>query len=153
MDVPTHAQPHPYPHPHPHPHPAPNAPAPAPLLMACLCAAWCDTCRDYTPVFEACAATFGAQVQPLWIDIEDEAELIDGIDVEDFPTLLLAHGDALLFLGPITPQPQTLARLVASALAGDLKPIRRQGGAGGADVADAAGTPLPRRLRDWAAAR
>ena len=151
MDVPTHAQPHPYPH--PHPHPAPNAPAPAPVLMACLCAAWCDTCRDYTPVFDACAAGFGAQVQPLWIDIEDEAELIDGIDVEDFPTLLLAHGDALLFLGPITPQPQTLARLVASALAGDLKPIRREGGAGGAGVADAAGAPLPRRLRDWAAAR
>ena len=128
-------------------------PAPPPLLMACLCAAWCDTCRDYLPVFEARAAALGAQVLPLWIDIEDQTELIDGIDVEDFPTLLLAHGDALLFLGPITPQPQTLARLVASALAGDLKPIRREGGAGGADVADAAGTPLPRRLRDWAAAR
>ena len=118
--------------------------------MACLCAAWCDTCRDYLPAFEACAAGFGAQVLPLWIDIEDDAELIDGIDVEDFPTLLLAHGDALLFLGPITPQPQTLARLVASALAGDLKAI--DGGAA-AGIADAAGAPLPRRLRDWAAAR
>ena len=118
--------------------------------MACLCAAWCDTCRDYRPVFEAGAAAFGAQVQPLWIDIEDDAELIDGIDVENFPTLLLAQGDVLLFLGPITPQPQTLARLVASALADDLTPIR---GAGGGGVAGEAGTPLPRRLRDWAAAR
>ena len=111
--------------------------------MACLCAQWCDTCRDYLPVFEACAARYGAQVQPLWIDIEDDAELVDGIDVENFPTLLLARGDALLFLGPITPQPQTLARLVASALAGDLTP--------GADVTP--GAPLPRRLRAWAAAR
>ena len=115
--------------------------------MACLCAAWCDTCRDYLPVFQACADAFGAQVQPLWIDIEDDAELIDGIDVENFPTLLLAHGDALLFLGPITPQPQTLARLVASALAGDMTAIRADG------VADTAAAPLPRRLRDWAAAR
>ena len=122
--------------------------------MACLCAQWCDTCRDYLPVFEACAAGFGAQVQPLWIDIEDDAELVDGIDVENFPTLLLAHGDALLFLGPITPQPQTLARLVARALAGGLTPIRGGGGGGGGSgAADAAGTPLPRRLRDWAAAR
>ena len=119
--------------------------------MACLCAQWCDTCRDYLPIFEACAAGFGAQVQPLWIDIEDDAELVDGINVENFPTLLLARGDALLFLGPITPQPQTLARLVARALAGGLTSIRDDGGGGG--VADAAGTPLPRRLRDWAAAR
>ncbi len=122
-------------------------PSPPPLLMACLCARWCDTCRDYLPVFEACAAALGTQVLPLWIDIEDEAELIDGIEVENFPTLLLAQGDALLFLGPITPQPQTLARLVASALAGDLKVI-------GVDVdVDAAAAPLPRRLRDWVAAR
>ena len=116
--------------------------------MACLCAQWCDTCRDYAPVFAACAAGFGAQVQPLWIDIEDDAELVDGIDVENFPTLLLARGDALLFLGPITPQPQTLARLVASALAGELTP-----GGGVADVADLANSAsLPRRLRAWASA-
>ena len=124
-----------------------TTPPPSPLLMACLCAQWCDTCRGYAGVFAACAAGFGAQVQPLWIDIEDDAELIDGIDVENFPTLLLARGDALLFLGPITPQPQTLARLVASALAGDLMP-------GGRDADGAgAGAPLPRRLRAWAAAR
>ena len=122
-----------------------TTPPSPPLLMACLCAQWCDTCRDYAPVFATCAAGFGAQVQPLWIDIEDDAELIDGIDVENFPTLLLAHGDALLFLGPITPQPQTLARLVASALAGELTP--------GGRVADGAGATLPRRLRAWAAAR
>ena len=114
-----------------------------PLLMACLCAQWCGTCRDYAPVFAACAARFGARVQPVWVDIEDDAELIDGLDVENFPTLLLARGEAVLFFGPITPHAQTLARLVASALAGDLKPI-----GGAADVAS-----LPRRLRAWASAR
>jgi thioredoxin 1 len=116
----------------------PEAPKPA-LLMACLCAAWCDTCRDYAAVFAACAAEYGARVQPLWVDIEDNAELIDCIDVEDFPTLLLARDDTLLFLGPITPQAQTLSRLVMGALDGDLKPP-----AFGEDVAG-----LPARLRAW----
>ena len=115
--------------------------------MACLCAQWCDTCRDYMPVFDACAAAFGTRVLPLWVDIEDEAALIDGIDVENFPTLLLAaDGDTLLFLGPITPQPLTLSRLVASALAGDLKPVPEPPGA-------ASDVPLARRLRAWAGAR
>jgi len=113
------------------------------LLMACLCARWCGTCGSYEAVFAACAAAYGARVQPLWVDIEDDADLIGGIDVENFPTLLLARDDALLFLGTVTPHAQTLSRLVASALAGDLKPA----------AADAESATLPRRLRAWAAAR
>ena len=101
---------------------SPSAPTPPPLLMACLCANWCGTCRDYEAVFAACAAEFGARVRPLWVDIEDEAELVDEIDVDNFPTLLLASGDALLFLGTITPHAQTLSRLVEGALAGELRP-------------------------------
>lgn len=120
-----------------------DQPEPPPLLMSCLCARWCGTCGSYEAVFAACAAAYGARVQPLWVDIEDEADLIGGIDVDNFPTLLLARGDALLFLGTITPHAQTLSRLVASALDGDLKPV----------AADAESATLPRRLRAWAAAR
>ena len=116
---------------------------PPPLLMACLCARWCGTCGSYEAVFAACAAAYGARVQPLWVDIEDEADLIGGIDVDNFPTLLLAREDALLFLGTITPHAQTLSRLVASALAGDLKPV----------AAEAEARLLPSRLRAWAEAR
>ena len=116
---------------------------PPPLLMACLCARWCGTCGSYEAVFAACAAAYGARVQPLWVDIEDEADLIGGIDVDNFPTLLLAREDALLFLGTITPHAQTLSRLVASALAGDLKPA----------AAEAEARLLPGRLRAWAEAR
>lgn len=120
-----------------------DLPEPPPLLMACLCAQWCGTCRDYEAVFAACAAGFGAQVQPLWIDIEDDAELVDGIDVDNFPTLLLARDDAVLFLGTITPHAQTLTRLVAGALGGDLTP----------NVRDADAGALPRRLRAWASSK
>lgn len=111
----------------------PAAEPPARLLVACLCAAWCGACRDYAPVFEAQAAQHDADYA--WLDVEDHEEALDGLDIEAFPTLLIARGDALLFLGPLTPQPGTLARIVRSAAAGALPPIA-------APVAD-----LPRRLR------
>ena len=91
-----------------------------PLLVVCLCAQWCGTCRDYVATFEAAAPGFGAAIQWRWIDIEDEAALLDGVDVENFPTLLIARDERVLFFGTITPQPQTLARLLGSALAGEL---------------------------------
>ena len=93
---------------------------PPSLLVACLCAGWCGTCRDYVPTFDAALAALGAAARGTWIDIEDDAELVDSVDVEDFPTLLIARGETVLFFGTITPQPATLARLLASALAGEL---------------------------------
>jgi thiol-disulfide isomerase/thioredoxin len=95
-------------------------PSASPLLVACLCARWCGTCRDYEPTFDAATATLGAAGQCRWIDIEDDAALVDNVDVENFPTLLIARDGRLLFFGTITPQPSTLARLLGSALAGEL---------------------------------
>ena len=108
----------------------------APLLVACLCAQWCGTCRDYRAVFDALAAELGSATQFVWVDIEDEADALGDIDVEDFPTLLVARGDSVLFFGPLTPQPPTLARLVRSALAGEQ-----------AAVADAQTAGLPAKVR------
>jgi thiol-disulfide isomerase/thioredoxin len=96
------------------------------LLVACLCARWCGTCRDYEPVLDALARDMGPAVNCVWVDIEDHADTLGEVDVEDFPTLLLARGDAVLFFGPITPQPATLGRLVDSALVGGL-PVATDG--------------------------
>ena len=99
------------------------------LLVACLCAAWCGSCRDYKATFDALAARFAADMGPeasaefAWIDIEDEADALGDPDIENFPTLLICRGGAPLFLGPVTPQPQTAERLVRSALAGELAPL------------------------------
>jgi len=93
----------------------------APLLVVCLCAQWCHVCCDYQHSFAQVKATIQSdhpQAQFIWLDIEDEADLLHPLDVDDFPTLLIAVGDAPRFFGPITPQPQTLERLVRSA-AGD----------------------------------
>ncbi|HZT56582.1 MAG TPA: thioredoxin domain-containing protein [Burkholderiaceae bacterium] len=92
------------------------------LRVVCLCAGWCGVCRDYRATFDAAAASFGARAAFAWFDIEDDAALLDDVDVENFPTVLIAHGDHLLFFGTITPQPATLARLVQRALAGELRP-------------------------------
>ncbi len=92
------------------------------LLVACLCAAWCDSCREYRATFERLGNSFAGQADFVWVDVEDEADSLGSFDIEDFPTLLIAHGDSTLFLGPVTPQPQTAERLVRSAIDRELEP-------------------------------
>jgi thioredoxin 1 len=84
-------------------------------LVVCLCAEWCRVCGEYRPRFEQLQARFPA-VQFLWIDVEDEADLLHPLDVENFPTLLLAVGDEPRFLGPVTPQPEMLEPLMRSQI-------------------------------------
>jgi hypothetical protein len=52
------------------------------------------------------------QARFVWIDIEDEADLIDPIEVDNFPTLLIASEGEPLFFGTVTPHLDTLRRLV-----------------------------------------
>lgn len=90
------------------------------LQVTCLCAAWCGTCRDYEAVVGQAAARFSSAARFRSIDIEDDAALVDDVDIDNFPTVLIARGERVLFFGPITPQPGTLFRLVEQALAGEL---------------------------------
>lgn len=86
--------------------------------VACLCAAWCRTCEFYQEVFEAaCAELPQAGLHVRWIDIEDEADLIGDLDIETFPTLLIADDAQVRFAGPLTPQPETLKRVLRAHLA------------------------------------
>jgi len=51
----------------------------------------------------------------LWIDVEDEADALGDLDIETFPTLLLAaDGSQVGFFGPLPPQPGVLARMLIS---------------------------------------
>lgn len=88
------------------------------LLLVCLCAQWCGVCRDYRSRFEQVRAQY-PQAQCLWVDVEDQADLLDPLDVENFPTLLLAVGDEPRFFGPLTPQRETLERLIRAHLQGE----------------------------------
>ena len=90
------------------------------LHVACLCAAWCRTCESYQDVFQAaCAELPQADLQVRWIDIEDEADLIGDLDIETFPTLLIADDAHVRFAGALTPQPETLRRILKAHLADD----------------------------------
>lgn len=82
-----------------------------PLQVVCLCAAWCGTCKDYAQSFAQLATEF-PQCQFRWVDIEDEADVVDDFDVENFPTILLARAGAVRFLGTLTPHMDTLRRLL-----------------------------------------
>ena len=56
------------------------------------------------------------EVRFAWVDVEDEADLVDPIEVENFPTLLIARGDTPLFFGTVTPHLVTLERLVRNQM-------------------------------------
>lgn len=82
------------------------------LDVVCLCAAWCGTCREYEAMFaELQKAAPGHRYR--WIDIEDEADLVGDVDVETFPTLLVAHQGQVMFAGPVLPRLGDAQRLLA----------------------------------------
>ncbi len=108
----------------------------ASVLVVCLCAEWCGVCRDYRQRFAQVQAQFPA-VRFLWLDVEDEADLLDPLDVEDFPTLLLAVGNTPHFFGPLTPQADTLARLLRALTESPAAPA----------LADSSVTALVARIR------
>lgn len=81
--------------------------------VICLCADWCGLCRDYQAVFAQMAERYPG-FRFAWLDIEDQADLVGDIDVETFPTVLMADAQGIRFFGPLTPQAHTLSRLLDS---------------------------------------
>lgn len=81
--------------------------------VACLCAQWCGVCREWLPLF-----TTQARAHPhmrfAWVDVEDEDDAMGDVDIETFPTLLVARGDQVLFLGPIPPSATQFTRMLAT---------------------------------------
>lgn len=86
------------------------------LQIVCLCAQWCGTCRDYRPQFDELAAQVSGHTWR-WVDIEDEAEAVEDLDIETFPTLVIAEGTQLLFAGPVLPRAADALRLIESVVA------------------------------------
>lgn len=97
------------------------------FLVACLCADWCGTCREYQPGFLALAAQF-PQARFVWLDIENDAEALEALedlDVENFPTLLIQRriemeanlSQPVLFFGVMLPHLQHLQRTLETFVA------------------------------------
>ncbi|HWJ95647.1 MAG TPA: thioredoxin family protein [Telluria sp.] len=80
-------------------------------VVACLCAAWCGTCGSYRTAFDNLAARHPDKVF-VWIDIEDQSDVVGDLDVENFPTLLVQRGEQVAFFGTVLPDPNVADRLV-----------------------------------------
>ena len=93
---------------------------PPSLWVLCLCAEWCGTCREYQPLFNQLALEM-PQARFIWVDVEAHDDLLQDLDIENFPTLLIADAQQQArFAGTVLPHLETLQRMCKAALAGDL---------------------------------
>jgi thioredoxin 1 len=91
------------------------------LNIICLCAEWCGTCSDFRSAFTRMAQQDGTH-RFLWLDIEEHEELLDDIEIQEFPTIVIANDQGqVCFSGPMIPRLETLQRLCIAAQAGSLR--------------------------------
>lgn len=95
------------------------------LLVVCYCAQWCDTCGQYHRDFSALAERHPQHIF-IWVDIEEQPELLGDEDVENFPTLLLQSDGANLFFGTQLPYISHLEKLLDRV--DDLRTVPAAGG-------------------------
>ncbi len=84
-------------------------------VVACLCAAWCDTCTAYQEKF-AELASLHPGLRFVWIDIEDQADVVGDLEVDNFPTLLIQRQDVVSFFGTTLPDLKLADRLVRAQM-------------------------------------
>jgi thioredoxin 1 len=80
-------------------------------LVACLCAAWCDTCQAYRTGFDQLSLQHSDKCFA-WIDIEDHANLVEDLDIENFPTVLIQYEEKVIFFGTMLPDANLVNRLL-----------------------------------------
>ena len=85
------------------------------FVIACLCAAWCDTCTAYQSKFDELAAMHPDQ-RFVWIDIEDQAAVTGDLDISNFPTLLMQRKDIVCFFGTVQPDLRQADRLLRAQI-------------------------------------
>ena len=86
------------------------------LFVACLCADWCGTCRDYREGFDRLADAH-PDICFAWIDIENQADRFEDLDVENFPTILIEDAITTRFFGTVLPQASIVGRMLVDLTA------------------------------------
>ena len=87
---------------------------PSHVVVVALCAAWCTTCREFRAAFGDVARA-RTSISLVWIDVEDDADLLGDLDIETFPTLAIYEGSALRHYGVVLPQAALIERLIDAA--------------------------------------
>lgn len=79
-------------------------------IVVCFCAQWCRTCVEFYDAFEKLSQE--RKELFLWVDIEEDPELLDDLDVEDFPTILIQKNGSNIFYGTMLPHILHLKRML-----------------------------------------
>jgi thioredoxin 1 len=90
------------------------------LDVFCLCAEWCGVCRTLRPELEALRLE-GFRIY--WIDIEEHADALDAIEIDTFPTVIVANGSGTIcFAGVMEPHIVHFEKLLRSLAKQGLSP-------------------------------
>lgn len=89
----------------------PQVPAQDNLWVICLCAQWCDICRQMQASLQQ-DHWVPPMVNWLWVDIEDHADLLGDLEVETFPTYLIGRNGEVLLYAPGPTLPAAIAAYV-----------------------------------------
>jgi thioredoxin 1 len=96
-------------------------------IVACLCAAWCDVCRQFQPAFDKLAERHPDK-RFIWVDVEDEADIVGDFDVENFPTLLIQRADTVAFFGTVLPDAGQANRLLQAQVSKSAEELLAESG-------------------------
>lgn len=94
-------------------------------VVACLCAGWCGSCREYAAAFENWAQR-SPEHHFVWIDIEDQADLVGDLDIDNFPTLLMQRGAIVSFFGTMEPDTRQAERLLQAQVGKSQEELQRE---------------------------
>jgi thioredoxin reductase (NADPH) len=92
------------------------------LLVVCLCAEWCAVCRDFKPEYHALAQQH-PETLFAYLDIEDDEAFIGALELDDFPTLAVFRGDALIHFGVAKAKRDNIALLLRKLNAASQQPL------------------------------
>jgi thioredoxin-like negative regulator of GroEL len=73
-----------------------------------VCADWCGVCRNFKTIvkdFHDCRVA--------WVDLDDFEELPGSPEIETFPTVIVVKDTAVLFIGAIKPNKESLEGLIS----------------------------------------
>lgn len=75
-----------------------------------ICAEWCGVCRELKA-----SAPIWPEGTLSWIDLDEDENILDGLDIENFPTLAIYRSDEWVFWGSVEPIWPIIQRTCAMA--------------------------------------
>lgn len=82
--------------------------------IVCYCAAWCRTCQTFEKQFQPLASQHPEHIW-VWVDVEEQEDLLIDEDLENFPTVLVQNKKGSVFYGPLPPFSEHIERVLKQA--------------------------------------